>query len=597
MRIISLLLLLCGIAWAQRDTREAGRFDEPMANFASPQALDQLRQLLDQGRSGEAAGMAEDLLANHSESLLKDEAGGLQTVATVLERLPAPQREALAREYRKRFDARARDALEAARDDADASASPLYAMARRYPGSSAAGQAMAEAASRLALRGDAPGALALFTCAQREGWTLDVSQAKQADACRKFIAEVSGAASYRGALPFEMTWYGRPELAQQARYLPLTVDGIIYAAGPRHVLALKDNRVHWRWTAGTDWAVSGPGDRAAGAGRGSTHALALFASPAGPQMLIVKQPRGSARDQILRAFRATDGKLLWSTDNLQGMENISFASAPRIDGGEVRALALEFSEDAGVLVLVTLDLMSGRMLHRAALGTMQGMKKTRTEFIGWDDFWDQSEVAVHEDLVLATPNVGWVFAVGRFDGRLRWMQRYVRAEGDPEKRRDWLRTAAPTDPNQLLRYRCTPAVCGQFIVIAPQDSPAVFGLDLSGRIKWEIKTPPGHTLIGGVGAIAVLAGNSITGIDAATGQPKWTWQAARVAGPPAIVGELMIVPTSDFKVVALSAATGQPVELKARPPNLRVMLNVELVKRAMDEIGVLRTLGLPGTKK
>ena len=48
------------------------------------------------------------------------------------------------------------------------------------------------------------------------------------------------------------------------------------------------------------------------------------------------------------------------------------------------------------------------------------------------------------------------------------------------------RIPVPPEPDELLRYRGTPEISGQTVVIAPEDTAAALGLDLhSGAILWE----------------------------------------------------------------------------------------------------------------
>ena len=610
--------LAATVVHGQREGRWAGRYEGPIENFAEPASLRSLREDLAAGRFAEAARAIDGHLQNSADRLTAAEDGaGLVAVGhwvdLLIDSLPAAQRKGLEEEYRRQFDQPAQAALDAARKDEGASYETLYAVARRHRLSTVAATAFAEAAERAVRIGDAPAALTLYDLARGCGWNAEASHREMIEACRRLVAEedrgATGSGAWRGPIVFDAAWYGRAENSGMSRHFFYAANGLSYAVGPRQVLALKeDGQTAWRWTASEALAGMATADRAQERGRPPTFAPAVFVSAAGPQIIVARQPRGTGRDFVLRAWRASDGKLLWGTNQHAAMENVALASAPLVRGRYVYCSAVEHGEDSATLSLAAIDLLSGKPIFKSPLGTMLGMKRSRADIPGWDEFWEQTEVAVEGDAVYLSPNAGAAIAIGRFDGRLRWIRPYRtaaisaerigrRGEGEERAR---TRREPPREHAELLRYRGTPVVCGEVVVVAPQDTPAALGLDRgSGKQLWRLDKPPGgtHTLVGGTAEVAIFAGPTIQALDARTGEVKWRWEPAgvKVSGPPAMVGGTLYVPTSDLKITALDPKTGRAAEGKGKQLNFRQVVASEAGKKALDEATVLRTLGLPGT--
>jgi outer membrane protein assembly factor BamB len=577
--------------------RSQARFDPPAESFGAPSSLKSLQQQLDQAAYADAAAQLDALLRDNADQLTTID-GGLISVAAWIDALPTRQKNAVAEEYRKQFDAAARQALASLRQSPQATFVAFYALARRYPFSSVAAAAYVEAGDRAVLLGDALAAHTLFLLAQQSGWAADEAHADSLAACR-VLAE-SPPASYRGRVAFDAAWYGRRDAVNFAKYFPLAIDHRFYLAGPRHMLAVSETgQILWRWASAEAWARNYVADRPPERGRGPVYAPVAFASAAGAQIIVARQPRGISRDSCLRAFRAADGKLLWSSEAGNTWDNLSLAGNPAISGRYLYASAVEFTEDSGKLVLAAVDLLDGRVVFKCPLGTMLDMRRAREDPRGWDDFWEQTEPAIAGDVVFMTPNVGYAFAVGRFDGKLRWSHAYADQPAAPAVRgrgfEEPTRLPPPTDPAELLRFNGTPQVCGNVLVIAPQDTSAVLGLDAAtGHQLWRIDSPPAHTLIGHADRIAILVGDSIHGLDSATGKSVWSrTPATRLVGPPAIVGETLFVPTADASILTLSCQTGQPIDPKLPHPNFRRLLAIEPMRKALQEALMLPSFSVP----
>jgi outer membrane protein assembly factor BamB len=613
------LLLLATFAHAQREFRSATRFDPPAESFHAPDSLRVIEDQLKRGQFAESATQIESLLRDNLDSISPADERSLMSVGNWLDLASARYLKDLTSAYSAQFDEAARKAFDDLREQPAARAEEFYTLARRYRFSSIAAIAYVEAADRAAQIGDASAASAFFTLAQQRGWQPDDQKAATLAVCRILSGEPTGdlppvalkratemAAKlnrYRGPLAHDATWYMRSDSVGMAKTIPTAIDGAVYFAAPRHMIALKENgETLWRYAAPEAWARGLAADRPNERGRGTVYSPAIFSSPAGPQILVIRQPFGAGRDFGIRALRASDGKVLWSSDSTNGTESLSFASNPAVAGRYVYAVAIEFNEQSASLLLVALDLMDGHLLFKCPLGTMLQMRRAREDPPGWDEFWEQTEPAIAGDLVIITPNVGMAAAVGRFDGHLRWTRAYeekmviigrgrTRLFGEPD------RLPLPSDADELLRYSGTPQICGRTVVIAPQDNPSAYGFDLaSGSLLWKQESPPATTLIGHTPTLAIFAGDSIEAIDAATGKNRWhytTPSPARITGPPVVLNSFICIPTTDSKTITLNAETGRPAPSATPPPNLHHLLSSENAKKLLEDAFILRTFSPP----
>ncbi|HEV8378045.1 MAG TPA: PQQ-binding-like beta-propeller repeat protein [Tepidisphaeraceae bacterium] len=618
-RILVPLLLLGPIVHAQREFRSATRFDPPAESFHAPDSLRVLEDQLKRGQFVEAATQIDSLLRDNPHSITPIDERSVMSVGNWLDLATIRYRKDITAAYSAQFDEAAKKNLDDLREQATSRAEDFYNLARRYRFSSIAPIAYVEAADRAAQIGDAPAASALFSFAQQSGWQPDDEKAATLAVCRilagespgdfpaaalKRAAEVAAKMNhYRGTLAHDAIWYMRPDGVGMAKTVPIAADGAFFFAAPRHVIALNENgETLWRYAAPEAWARGLAADRPNERGRGTVYSPAIFSSPAGPQILVVRQPLGAGRDFGIRALRASDGKVLWSSETVNGVDSLSFASNPAVAGRYVYAVAIEFNEQSASLVLVALDLMDGHLLFKCPLGTMLQMRRAREDPPGWDEFWEQTEPAVAGDLVIATPNVGMAAAVGRFDGHLRWTRAYeekmviigrgrTRLFGEPD------RLPLPSDSDELLRYRGTPDICGQIVVIAPQDNPSALGLELSsGALLWKDDSAPATTLIGHTATLAIFAGDSVEAIDATTGKNRWHYSPtapARITGPPVVLNGFVYIPTTDSKTILLNAETGRPARNATAQANLRRLLSSENAKKVLDDAFILRTFAPP----
>jgi outer membrane protein assembly factor BamB len=301
------------------------------------------------------------------------------------------------------------------------------------------------------------------------------------------------------------------------------------------------------------------------------------------------------------------------------LKDLSFAGAPAVCGRftYAAALATRSAAEAGggdqqaALFLIALDTLSGELRWQATLGRFTFRVQERGDWgnqTPWDLVWEQSEPLVVGDAVYVTPNAGVAAAIGRFDGKLRWLRSYPSAAGDaplPSRTPDELRRLAtvpatrPTvvDPALGLRWRGTPVLCGTVLIAAPQDTLAVHALDAAtGRPIWSTAAEVGaQTLIGQTPTTAIFAGGSaITAVEARNGTPSWRRQApgaGRITGPAVVKDDTVLVPTTPA-IVTIRSDDGTVAKEPSNVPVLRRLLNGEAIKKAVEDAGAGTAFGL-----
>jgi outer membrane protein assembly factor BamB len=202
-----------------------------------------------------------------------------------------------------------------------------------------------------------------------------------------------------------------------------------------------------------------------------------------------------------------------------------------------------------------------------------------------------SPPGLSRDLVVIAPNCGAVMAVGRFDGKLRWLRSYDQAQSQPQ------RGATSGTRDALLRWSTTPqVVADSYVLVAPLDAPRLVSLDArSGRKLWHTDDLGAATVVGAArGNVIVADASSVTALDAAGGDVRWTASPGPggVCGPVTTdaAGQFVFVPTRDGSVVTLSADKGKVVASPPpamTPPDLRAVLRAETGSTALRAAGAL----------
>lgn len=615
-------------------------FSRPTETFSENSQLPPLLQEIAQHQYADAAARLHALLREHGDELMSTQSGGLISVTTWFDLLDPQAKAAVTPEYRTHFDAEARDALDAVRRNPGYGVEDLYVVARRYPLSQAAGQALALAGDRAMENGDAPAGLTLYTQAERAGWPMEEPQARRLAAVKrlgegKLLDAPVGTAAAKpqaaaGAIPFDAPWYGAAGAFAQARFFPLTAEDDALLIGPRNVMRVRGaGAPAWSWSAAAPPAgpiVLPPVPTHHGQPelatepqrRGSLYAGALLTDLYGrAQILVARQPTERSDQFTLRAFRVSDGRLMWDTQSQPDLHDQSIAGTPTVCGRYTYAVSLTVNTtmdtkrggtQSATLSLLALDTATGQLLWQCPVGsyTSGRFKKGHEPEAGaWIEAWEQSEPAVAGDAVYLTPTSGIAVCIGRFDGKIRWLRPYGPVPTLDEMRdararaRLAAQNAAAPDPRLAVRFRGTPAISGNVVVIAPFDTLAAYGFDRSsGQQLWENAELAGATVIGATPAAVLLQGSSVIAIDPRTGRTMWSWEPKPgvITGPAVLrttpENMTLLVPTT-AGVAALNAADG--VRLKQIPPvlNFRSFTQSEAGKKALETLNAVKAFGPP----
>lgn len=626
-------------------------FVPPADSATDTQGIVALKTALEQKSYADAAALLDSLLGDEGDKLAATDDGGLISITAWVESLPFAQKTALTAAYREKFDPGIRTKLDVLRRKSSVRPEEYYALGHHFPLSATGAVAYALAADRFLELGDTSAAYSLYLQAMRGGWMPAEAQAAQIELLRQIgegkiipANETKGERpDFVGPLPFDAPWFDAVNTAGQQRYFPSAGGEKIFFTAPHSAVALKENgQIAWSTTESLPAVTAPPRklgatpttERAVDGGRRPAYnGAGVLADVYGrAQILIARQLASQSperdREFCLRAYRAGDGKLLWTSENQAYLRDLSFASAPAVCGRYTYAVALatpggnEAGGDQSVgLYLVALDTLTGDFRWQTALGRFSLTVQERGEWATsrpWDEAWEQSEPLAAGEAVYVTPNAGLAAAVGRFDGKPRWVRPYPTMAADaprpPRTKADLRREvddrrhyveavqqgakpAPPTvDPALGERWRGTPVLCGNVLVAAPQDTLSVHGLDAAtGRLIWSADDLDVPTLIGQTPTTALFAGGAITSVEARDGKASWRWEPprdSRITGPAVVRGNEVLVPTMAGIVTTLRADDGSVVKEPSAVPFLRKLLNAEGVKRALDEMGAGKGFGL-----
>lgn len=612
--------------------RAAVVYAPPEASVDAANELEGIGREIGDRNFASAAQRLDALLAARADQLVGLSEGTLTSVSAWVDQLPSDRRNALGAAYAREFGNMARDALAALHKLRTPAAEELYAVARRYPLTAAAGQALADAGDVALAAGDLAAARAYWEMAARDGFAIgEARAARLAEAKRILDGEAVAAPEdlgepkrangakprAAGALPFDATWFGEPSNVGLAKFFPA-------AYGDRVILSSWNGVTMLRTSSG-ERVWSSPGDRPPpgfstlrplATGRGALFAPAVLADVHGrPAVVVVRQPSADGR-YVVRGVNATDGKTLWSTATTDPRSDVSYAGLPAVAGRYVYAVVVQRTNaSAANLILAALDVMTGSALWQTPLGSVAeqgvqqlgGRKNIRPEPLDVDAFAELSEPAVAGDLVIASPNCGAAIAVGRFDGRVRWVGVYRAGDAPAEG-------AAGMDPRLLrgrparmaelgeatvvarLRYRSTPVACGNVVLVMPQDAVSIYAFDRAGGRKlWEsdLQTTEAFGIAGASGDMAVLCGSTLTGLDAGgTGKRRWRYVPPRntpLTGPAVVAGRTVIAPTADG-LVQLDVADGKP-RVTYDVPSFRDVIRTPGGRAAVNDAGATKAFG------
>jgi outer membrane protein assembly factor BamB len=612
---------ICGYLLSAMSFAQSPGFTPPAETFMNKNQLSPLQQALEQKQYADAAERVDALMHDSADQLMGIEGGSLVSVRLWVESLPPAVRQAVMADTDKLVGEQARAAVDTAALRPNRRPEDLLAAAADWPLATAHRDALAAAAMRAIDLGDVGTTLLLVQRAKDLGWKPSAAQQQTLDALKP---ATGGAASLAVATP----WYTQSPPAAAKRVIPVIAGNTIFISTERAVIATKlTGELLWQY-------VAPKADPLMTAAKNGFHRPTVVCDLAGqPQLVIVRQVIGATRFGCLRAFRASDGKMLWSSDGTPALAGLSLATTPAVSGRCAWVLAADETQRPAPLMLVAVEVMTGRLVTQTQLGTFQN--DGGDSGADMEKLWNSSGVAIDGGDVFVSAGSGLIVRVDRLDGKIRWLRTYPSMRTPGEQVRDlarqamgnnWeagkklkklvdeLRTQAGEPPpprlkdgekasvlpddalkigdlfSQQVRWMNTPTVAGNVVVVAAADSENVLGLDRSnGAILWENAELAKQTLVGTAGSMAILAGDGITGVESRTGKAKWTWSDGKPEGPPAVSGGSVRVPTGG-KVIVLSAETGQTDQLTAVGPAIAPLLKHEQSKAALTGAEAISSL-------
>jgi outer membrane protein assembly factor BamB len=618
-RTIFPVFLILSLSLLMPATTHASRISLPESTFAGRNQLQAMVLELRQHDLDAAMRRLQPLIDEHGDELMDGGKDGDAriSVSQYLLAITQANRGEIRAAYDARYGAVAQRALADMQATAMHTPGDLCAVARRYALGSIAPTALAAAANRAADQGDAVSAAVLFDLAVTAGWHAGGADQARSVAVHDIVTGRAARATPShtafgdlGPLPFDAAWLGAIAAYPAPKFFPVAAQNLALLSSDRYVMAFKPNGLlAWNYSPPKPWGNASPHFEPGMSGRGAMHMPAVFVDADGvPRIVVARQPGTKLPDGCLRALRADDGKLLWTTENTADFNADSFLSPPAIAGRYVFAVAWESTPTSGAIVLIALDVTSGQPIWRCSLATVFDPIHNKDQWRNRDleDFWQQGPPAVGGDIVAVAPNIGGVFAVGRFDGRLRWMRPYhptpisdslLREYNDGRVRgRDMIPPLSKTD---YLRWTNTPAVIGPMVVAAPQDTDSVLAVDaVSADLLWENKMLPPVTLAGDSGAGGVplvAASDQIMALNPASGQPKWVYQPAsgvRLIGPAVSRDGRIFLPTS-AGLMSLSPDDGKASPAGPGAPYFHSISTSEAGKAALAGAGASTSFGVP----
>lgn len=300
--------------------------------------------------------------------------------------------------------------------------------------------------------------------------------------------------------------------------------------------------------------------------------------------LVLGHKRGnSASADVLRtselvAYRRADLAAVWSSDQWRnspdGLRDVTFLAAPTVFGARLLLPSLR----GGRYALECLDAANGRPLWHVVLhgGGTPFLKAPGCP------------VVVHGGAAIVATNAGCVANVDAVTGELRWLRRYERldprrpaakarkadADGGPFGVR-WSGSFRQEElsgfhPNDLL-------VHGAVGIVAPVDGDVLLGLDLAtGEVAWMFDAASRYARFGRLRTLVGIAGDDLFALSdthlvafgAAGGLLKWARELPKASAPKAqgrgrgaIAGDCVLVPGGRELL-----AYGRDGELRARLP-------------------------------
>lgn len=262
---------------------------------------------------------------------------------------------------------------------------------------------------------------------------------------------------------------------------------------------------------------------------------------------------GAGPPDAIAAYDATNGSLLWRSVLGGSPDAPGRALTPPTFADGTLHLVVDRADDRS---LIRLDAATGREVGVTLLAyepPVEGRGGFRSRVFEDDDL---GGVTVGRYAVFCPTGLGWLIAVDRETGRVRWGCRYLTANA---------RSRWDDDASKAGWRPAAPSLSEQTVVFAPPESDSLFGVErATGRLAWVLARVQATEVGGVTGRVAaVVSPGGVAGYDLATGIPRWRAEfpgGAVASGAAALVENArparLWVPLSTGEVVSVAMTDG-----------------------------------------
>lgn len=503
-----------------------------------------------------AAKLLLTLLSEHASELMSDNDTLISTDAWVdasIDFLPADQQSALHGAFDQQFHDAAAAQLRKLATDSSGNRDALYSLARRWRFCLPGAEAYAEVADIALDRGDLESSRSLYQLAQQHNWNPDEPHRAKLNALHG-LAPASGPT----LVPVASASFGKA--VPSAIFFPVQDNAYIYIGGPTGAFALQsDGRPVW-----SDIAKTPPKSPPAG----GLWLPALFTDVQGHgQILVTRQldPHALPHQELCRlmARRATDGKVIWSTDSEPFLADLNFIGVPTICGGFTYCLATATSlSHRSEFMAIAIDTLTGHLRWQERIAWLPALNSVPTP---------NAELATDTDALFIATNIGLTACLDRFNGQIRWLRRYGGAASK--------------------RTRGTLQIQNDVLITAPTDSLQIFALGKqSGQPIWSI--PDADSVL--LDHAIVANESSVTALNPKTGQGSWRWKSRTdITGLASVQNNQVLIPAESGMII-LDSTTGKPLAPTTSSP-LQTLLENPETRKLFRDLGADKFFAAPTT--